>query len=166
MGSNQGNLMEPQGVLPVPYALPQSDPWGRMLKILGLFSGIFGAIQASFGGLMIYLSFVRLNIGFPGPPQMVMGFGLIKLAGGAAATIGGIMLMRRGGRALLTIGVIILLGAELAQSGQDVWNAFHAGSAIGQGWWALASLTMLYVLITSVFPVMALVILWQSKKRA
>jgi len=166
MRTNQADPMEPQEVLPVQYALPQNDAWGRTLRIIAVLCILFGATHAALGGLMMYVSNVNINMSFGQPTDLVVGIAIMKLAGGAAAMVGGIKLMLTRAKVSLTMGLIVLLGTELVQHGVNLWMYFHAGPAIGTSWLALSSLTTLYLLITSFFPVGMLVILWQSRKQA
>jgi hypothetical protein len=158
--------MEPQEVLPVQYALPQNDAWGRIRKVFALLSIIFGAANAALAGLMIYVTSTQMNIGFPGGRQLAIWFAIGYMAGGAAAAIGGMIFMRNRGRFLLAAGMVTLLGTDLIQDGVAVFSYLHAGRGIGTSWWALASVTLLYLLLTSVFPVAVLMVLWQMKKQS
>src|SRR5437016_2923918 len=132
--------MEPQDVQPLTYARPRSDDWGRILKILSLFSIIFAVVYASLGSVMIYLSSGIANIAWMDPLPIMRAVAITDVAGGAVAIAGGIVLLRRRRGSLLAIGIIILVSAQFLQAGVELWNwsqAASAVSALGGGGWAL-----------------------------
>src|SRR6266568_7414614 len=98
MGTNQANPMEPQDVLPMPYAQPQSNAWARIFRITAILSVLFGAAHAAMGGLMIHVSYVNMNMSFGEPKQLMVAIAIAKIAGGPAAIAGGMMLMRGRGK--------------------------------------------------------------------